>query len=153
MGQKGFFEHLSEVHWSGCHHNEYDKVQYGVFLSLFLLDSPVGHGDIDSPSSSRSPEPENINPFFSEPFAGSDLVLEVEGRQFHVHRAVLRIVSEVFDGMFSSDFVEKDREVLPLPGKKSDDVEKLLRVIYPCFREDIDGEVLDVVFRVTFYKP
>ena len=99
---------------------------------------------LDSPSSSRSPEPENINgnPFFSEPFAGSDLVLEVEGRQLHVHRAVLRIVSEVFDGMFSSDFVEKDRKVLPLPGKKSDDVEKLLRVIYPCFREDIDGELL-----------
>ena len=64
----------------------------------------------------------------------------MEGRHFHVHKQILGVSSAVFDAMFSSDFVEKDAKTVPLPGKKSDDVEKLLRVIYPCFRDHVDGE-------------
>ena len=104
--------------------------------------------DSDCPTS----DPKETKSYFSEQHAGSDLALEVEGKQLHVHKQVLRVVSAVFDAMFSSDFVEKDAETVPLPGKKSDDIEKLLRVIYPCFRERIHGELLGVAFHFCTWQ-
>ena len=68
---------------------------------------------------------------FSEPWKMSDLVLLVEERKLHVHRAILAISSPVFETMMSSNFKEKNAKEIPLPGKKVEEIEDLLRAIYP----------------------
>lgn len=61
----------------------------------------------------------------------SDLVLLVEERKLHVHKAILAISSPVFETMMSSNFKEKNAKEIPLPGKKVEEIEDLLRAIYP----------------------
>ena len=68
---------------------------------------------------------------FSQPWKLSDVVLVVEKERLHVHRAVLALSSPVFEKMFTSEFQEKDKNEIPLPGKKSSEVKELLLVIYP----------------------
>ena len=68
---------------------------------------------------------------FSEPWKMSDLVLLVEERKLHVHKAILAISSPVFETMMSSNFKEKNAKEIPLPGKKVEEIEDLLRAIYP----------------------
>jgi len=55
----------------------------------------------------------------------------VEERKLHVHKAILAISSPVFETMMSSNFKEKDAKEIPLPGKKVEEMEDLLRAIYP----------------------
>ena len=92
-----------------------------------------------SPSSSDS-DPEECNQptsqpgitlDFSKPWKMSDLVLFVEERKLHVHKAILAISSPVFETMMSSNFKEKNAKEIPLPGKKVEEIEDLLRAIYP----------------------
>ena len=68
---------------------------------------------------------------FSKPWKMSDLVLSVEGRKLHVHKAILAIASPVFEAMLSSNFKEKNAKEIPLPGKKGQEIEDMLRAIYP----------------------
>ena len=68
---------------------------------------------------------------FSQPWKMSDLVLLVEERKLHVHKAILAISSPVFETMMSSNFKEKNAKEIPLPGKKVEEIEDLLRAIYP----------------------
>ena len=68
---------------------------------------------------------------FSEPWKMSDLVLLVEERKLHVHKAILVISSPVFETMMPSNFKEKNAKEIPLPGKKVEEIEDLLRAIYP----------------------
>lgn len=68
---------------------------------------------------------------FSKPWKMSDLVLLVEERKLHVHKAILAISSPVFETMMSSNFKEKNAKEIPLPGKKVEEIEDLLRAIYP----------------------
>ena len=68
---------------------------------------------------------------YSKPWKDSDLVLSVEDRKFHVHRALLKVASEVFETMFTSNFKEKSAPQIELPGKKASDIEQLLNFIYP----------------------
>lgn len=68
---------------------------------------------------------------FSQPWRSSNLVLVVEGRKFHVHRDVLIVCSPVFEAMLSSDFKEKSALEIPLPEKKAEEIEQLLKAIYP----------------------
>ena len=68
---------------------------------------------------------------FLRPWKFSDIVLVVEEQRFHVHRAVLAMWSPVFERMFTSEFQEKDKNEIPLPGKTSSEVKDLLLVIYP----------------------
>lgn len=70
---------------------------------------------------------------FSKPWEQSDVVLLVEGQQFHVHRVILAMCSPVFSRMFSSDFKEKDADEIPLPEKKAAEIREMLMVIYPRF--------------------
>ena len=70
---------------------------------------------------------------FSKPWEQSDVVLLVEGQQFHVHRVILAMSSPVFSRMFSSDFKEKDADEIPLPEKKAAEIREMLLVIYPSF--------------------
>ena len=68
---------------------------------------------------------------FSQPWRSSNLVLVVEGRKFHVHRDVLIVCSPVFEAMLTSDFREKSALEISLPEKKAEEIEQLLRAIYP----------------------
>ena len=68
---------------------------------------------------------------FSRPWKSSDLILQVEDREFHVHRAVLMVCSPVFEAMLSSEFKEKSAKKIPLPGKDATEIEQLLQGIHP----------------------
>ena len=61
----------------------------------------------------------------------SDVILEVEGRQLHANRAVLAHYSPVFRKMFFSDFNEKSKNIVPLPGKTYDDMVTFFNVLFP----------------------
>ena len=68
----------------------------------------------------------NQKQHFSQPWKLSDVVLIVEEERLHVHRAVLAIASPVFEKMFTSEFQEKDKNEIRLPGKSSTEVKELL---------------------------
>ena len=72
-------------------------------------------------------EPQN----FSQPWKFSDVVLVVEDKKLHVHRAVLALCSPVFEKMFTSEFQEKGKNEISLPGKKAKEIIQLLQVVYP----------------------
>ena len=70
-------------------------------------------------------------PTFDQPVDFSDVVLVVEGRSFHVHKAILAKWSPVFKAMLTSDFKERSTNQITLPKKKACDVLELLQVLYP----------------------
>ena len=74
---------------------------------------------------------------FSQPWELSDIILEVEDVQFHVHKPILALWSSVFSTMFQSNFKEKKRHCIPLPGKSAEEFRVLLEVIYPNFQRKI----------------
>ncbi|XP_068685970.1 BTB and MATH domain-containing protein 38-like [Montipora foliosa] len=75
------------------------------------------------------------SPDFSQPWKLSDVVLVVEEERFHVHRAMLAFWSPVFEKMFTSEFQEKDKNEVPLPGKKASEIREILLLIYPSVTE------------------
>ena len=74
---------------------------------------------------------EVASPKFGQPRKLSDLVLVVEEERFHVHRAVLALYSPVFEKMFTSEFQERSKKEVPLPGKKASEIKEMLLLIYP----------------------
>ena len=72
---------------------------------------------------------------FLEPWKLSDVILVVEDQKFHVHRSILALWSPVFEKMFSSEFKEKNKYEIPLPGKKASEVKTLLLMMYPSLEE------------------
>ena len=75
------------------------------------------------------------SPDFSQPWKLSDVVLVVEEERFHVHRALLAFWSPVFEKMFTSEFQEKDKNEVPLPGKKASEIKEMLLLTYPSLTE------------------
>ena len=76
-------------------------------------------------------------PEFSEPWKFSDVVLVVEDQRFHVHRNILMLWSPVFEKMFASEFQEKNKQEIPLPGKKPSEIKELLQMMYPSLDEKL----------------
>ena len=74
---------------------------------------------------------------FSRPWKMSDVVLVVEDEKFHVHRNVLALWSPVFEKMFTSNFREKSKGEIRLPGKQAESVKTLLLMIYPPANDEI----------------
>ena len=72
---------------------------------------------------------------FLEPWKLSDVVLVVEDQKFHVHRSFLAVWSPVFEKMFTSEFKEKNKDEIPLPGKKASEIKQLLYMLYPSSEE------------------
>ena len=72
---------------------------------------------------------------FLKPWKLSDLVLVVEDQKFHVHRGILAFWSPVFEKMFTSEFKEKNKDEIPLPGKKAREIQALLHMMYPSVEE------------------
>ena len=69
------------------------------------------------------------SPDFSQPWKFSDVVLVVEDKKLHVHRAVLALCSPVFEKMFTSEFQEKGKNEI------SNELIQLLQIIYPSVSE------------------
>ena len=67
---------------------------------------------------------------FSKPWASNDVIFVVEEQRFYVHRWILTWWSPVFDKMFSSNFAEKAKREIPLPGKKSVEFQELMLMVY-----------------------
>ena len=80
-------------------------------------------------------EDKGESPDFSQPWKFSDVVLVVEDKKLHVHRAVLALCSPVFEKMFTSEFQEKGKNEISLPRKKANELIKLLQIIYPSLSE------------------
>ena len=70
------------------------------------------------------------SPDFSQPWKFNDVVLVVEDKKLHVHRAVLALCSPVFEKMFTSEFQEKGKNEISLPGKKANELIQFLQIIY-----------------------
>ena len=77
---------------------------------------------------------------FSKPWKSSDVILLVENQKFHVHRNVLALWSPVFETMFTSNFSEKKKREIRLPGKKAASVKSFLLMIYPPGKEEVTAE-------------
>ena len=75
------------------------------------------------------------SPDFSQPWKLSDVVLVVEEEKFYVHRAILAFWSPVFEKMFTSEFQEKKKNEIRLPGKKASEIREFLLHIYPSVKE------------------
>ncbi|XP_053378013.1 uncharacterized protein LOC128547969 [Mercenaria mercenaria] len=82
-----------------------------------------------------SNKPENTD--FSVKTWKEDLTLLVENKKLYVSKAVLGLVSPVFDRMFQSEFKEGHQTEIELPDKKLDDVKEFLRCIYPNMENDV----------------
>ena len=67
--------------------------------------------------------------YFSRPWASNDVIFEVEEQKFYVHRWILAWWSPVFDKMFSSNFAEKTKTEIALPGKKSVEFQELMLMV------------------------
>jgi hypothetical protein len=70
-------------------------------------------------------------PDFTEPWHMSDVVLIVEDKKYHVHKATLSMWSPVFEKMFTAGFMEKNATEIALSGKKAKEIKEMLLVIYP----------------------
>lgn len=77
---------------------------------------------------------------FWKPWASSDLAFLVEGQRFHVHRWVLSQCSPVFEKMFISNFSEKDKREIVMPGKKIAEFHDLLLMVYSLAERSITSE-------------
>lgn len=60
-----------------------------------------------------------------------DITLIVEKHKIHVSKTVLCIASPVFRAMFRSDFKEKTKSEIQLPGKYYNDIVSFMNCIYP----------------------
>ena len=76
-------------------------------------------------------------PHFAEPWKFSDVVLVVEDQRFHVHRSTLAFWSPVFEKMLSTEFKEKNSDEILLPGKKANEFEVMLHMMYPSLEEKL----------------
>ncbi|XP_053386389.1 BTB and MATH domain-containing protein 38-like [Mercenaria mercenaria] len=72
-----------------------------------------------------------VNNEFGGETGQSDLTLVVEDHKIPVLKAVLCIASPVFRAMLESDFQEKSKREIPLPGKSYEDFVEFLKCIYP----------------------
>lgn len=72
---------------------------------------------------------------FTEP----DVAFIVEGEKIFTHRAELMKKSPVFNSMFSSNFMEKDKFEIELPGKNMHHFLMFLRCTLDGYGDDIEG--------------
>lgn len=86
---------------------------------------------------------------FSRPWKMSDVVLVVEDEKFHVHRNVLALWSPVFEKMFTSNFREKSKGEIRLPGKQAESVKALLWMIYPPANDEITLENYSAILELA----
>ena len=85
---------------------------------------------------------ETEQPPFSVKTWKEDLKLTVEGKEIYVNKALLALVSPVFEKMFTANFKEKHSDELELPGKSYDSFVSFLECVYPGHNKQITGQSL-----------
>ena len=79
---------------------------------------------------------------FSQPWKDSDLVLVVEDKEFHVHRALLAMHSEAFKAMFNGKFKDAEKDRIELQGDNYQAMLLFIKLLYPAnLFDDDDGKV------------
>ena len=68
---------------------------------------------------------------FSQPWNGSDVVLVVQEKEFHVHRSILSLQSPVFKAMFEGNFKDAQQDKIELKGDKYEAMLLFLQLLYP----------------------
>ena len=81
---------------------------------------------------------------FSEPWDDSDVVLVVEGKEFHVHRWMLSLQSPVFKAMFNGNFKDSAQEKIELKDDKHQAMLLFLKLMYPPNMLDKDLGAVDI---------
>ena len=85
-------------------------------------------------------------PSFDNPDDVSDVTLEVEGKNLHVHRTMLSLISPVFKAMLNGDFLERKQNVIKLKDKKYDEMVEFLQCIYPPWKP-ISGNNVKIILK------
>ena len=80
---------------------------------------------------------------FSIPWGNSDVVLVVEGKEFHVHRWMLPLQSKYFSAMLNGNFKDSSQEKIELKGDKHEAMLLFLKLLYPSnmLDEGVVGKV------------
>ena len=79
---------------------------------------------------------------FSQPWKDSDLVLVVEDKELHVHRAFLAVHSEAFKAMFNGKFKDTEKDRIELQGDNYQAMLLFIKLLYPAnLFDDDDGKV------------
>ena len=76
---------------------------------------------------------------FSQPWNGSDVVLVVEEKEFHVHRYILSLQSPVFKAMFNGNFRDAKQDKIELEDDKYEAMLEFLKLLYPATMFDEDN--------------
>ena len=83
---------------------------------------------------------------FSQPWKDSDAVLVVEDKEFHVHRTILAMHSDVFKAMFNGDFKDATKDRIELKDDNYQAMLLFLKLLYPAnlFDDDNDDGKVDI---------
>ena len=74
----------------------------------------------------------------------SDVVFEVDGKEFQLHKAILRARSQVFAAMFQNDLKEANEGRVEIPDVSAEVFGQLLRYIYSGKIPDMDKYALEL---------
>ncbi len=81
----------------------------------------------------------------------SDIKIKVLSKEFHVHRCILSLVSEVFERMFLSDMIETRSNIIEINDISDEICEEMLRFIYCNEIENLDINALDLLYAADKY--
>ena len=81
----------------------------------------------------------------------SDVKIKVGSREFHVHRCILSLSSEVFERMFLSDMIETRSNTIEINDISDDICEEMLRFIYCNEIKHLDINALDLLYAADKY--
>ncbi|CAH1785266.1 unnamed protein product [Owenia fusiformis] len=88
--------------------------------------------------------------YFHKPWPGSDIAFLMDDeKRVYASKAVLTMVSPVFETMFNSDFKEKEASEIPLPGKKSEDIVALMEVIHPKTWANVTESTIEPLLKLA----
>ena len=76
----------------------------------------------------------------------SDIKIKVASKEFHVHRCILSLSSEVFERMFLSDMIETRSNIIEINDISDDICEEMLRFIYCNEIKNLDINALDLLY-------
>ncbi|CAH1782192.1 unnamed protein product, partial [Owenia fusiformis] len=86
---------------------------------------------------------------FCQPWDGSDIVLISDSNEkVYASKAVLQMVSPVFKAMFNSEFKEKKKSEIPLPGKSTEDLVYFMEAVHPLTWIEFTDDNIDVLLRL-----
>ena len=81
----------------------------------------------------------------------SDIKIKVAGKEFHVHRCILSLASEVFERMFSSDMLETRSNTLEISDLSDEICEEMLRFIYCNEIHHLETNAHDLLYAADKY--